>query len=171
MGERELLVLGLLKTQSQHGYQLNDFIERNLGRVSDMKKSTAYLLLKKLNQSGYVDVSVEQDGNRPPKQVYSITPAGEAKFLELLREALNQVDDVTPSGDIGLMYIDYLPRDEALRFLQERVEKVEALLAVYENAPKHGFGVGVDLSIRHRVVLLTTERDWLKQCVEQLPLW
>jgi DNA-binding PadR family transcriptional regulator len=171
MGERELLVLGLLKTQSQHGYQINDFIERNLGRVSDMKKSTAYLLLKKLNQSGYVDVAVEQDGNRPPKQVYSITHAGETKFLELLREALDQVDDVTPAGDIGMMYIDYLPRDEAICFLQGRLAKVEALLAVYMNAPKHGYGVGVDLTIRHRIVLLTAERDWLKLCLEQLPEW
>jgi hypothetical protein len=31
--ERILLLLGLLTTQSQHGYQINEFIEHNLGRV------------------------------------------------------------------------------------------------------------------------------------------
>ncbi|GAF07814.1 PadR family transcriptional regulator [Paenibacillus pini] len=61
MDERELLVLGLLMAQSQHGYQINDFIERNLGQVSDMKKATAYSILKRLDKAGYVDVSVEQE--------------------------------------------------------------------------------------------------------------
>ncbi len=36
--ERALLLLGVLMTQSQHGYQINDFIENALCRVADMKK-------------------------------------------------------------------------------------------------------------------------------------
>ena len=30
MDERALLLLGILRGQSQHGYQINEFIERNL---------------------------------------------------------------------------------------------------------------------------------------------
>ncbi|HYB01600.1 MAG TPA: hypothetical protein VED37_15385 [Ktedonobacteraceae bacterium] len=44
MDERMLLLLGLLKAQSQHGYQINEFIEHNLKRMIDMKRSTAYSL-------------------------------------------------------------------------------------------------------------------------------
>lgn len=166
MDERELLVLGLLKAQSQHGYQINEFIERNLGQVSDMKKSTAYTLLKRLNQSGFVDVTVEQEGNRPLKQVYSITRRGEEKFVELLKATLSHVEDVTPSGDIGIMFIDHLSEAEAVSCLKKRLDKVESLLVVYGNAPKHDHGVGVDLSVQHRLALLATERDWLKQRIE-----
>lgn len=167
MDERELLVLGLLKVQSQHGYQINEFIERNLGRVSDMKKSTAYTLLKRLNQSGYVDVSVEQDGNRPLKQVYSINKSGEAKFLELLKTALSHAEDVTPSGDIGIMFMDHLSNTEIVECLNERLQKIQSMLTVYENMPKHGHGIGIDFSIQHRILLLTTELNWLKQQIEQ----
>ncbi len=86
MDERELLVLGLLMTQSQHGYRINDFIERNLGQVSDMKKATAYAILKRLDKQGCVNVTVEQEGKlaaapdlfdhgRRQKTFFSIAPS------------------------------------------------------------------------------------------------
>jgi DNA-binding PadR family transcriptional regulator len=49
MDERALLLLGVLRVQSQHGYQINEFIERTLGRVTDMKKPTAYAILERLS--------------------------------------------------------------------------------------------------------------------------
>ena len=49
-----VLLLGLLTTQSQHGYQINEFIEHNLGRVSLMKKATAYALLTRMEAAGLV---------------------------------------------------------------------------------------------------------------------
>jgi DNA-binding PadR family transcriptional regulator len=165
MDERELLVLGLLMAQSQHGYQINEFIERNLGRVSDMKKATAYSILKRLDQAGYVEVSVEQEGNRPPRQIYSITASGEARFQELLRSILSSVENVTPSGDIGLMFIDHLPSPEALTLLEERLKRTERLLAMFTSVPRHGHGSGVDLSIGHRIALLKCDRDWLTETI------
>lgn len=168
MDERELLILGLLMTQSQHGYQINDFIERNLGRVSDMKKATAYSLLKRLNQSGYVEVSVEQEGNRPPRQVYSISTEGEARFYALLHEALSYTEDLTPTGDIGLLFLDHLPLPDVIRDLRLRVEKLDALLGLYDRTPKHGNGLGVDLSIEHRVHLMRANREWLLTTIDRL---
>jgi len=166
--ERELLILGLLKAQSQHGYQINEFIERNLGRVYDMKKSTAYAILKRLNQSGCVSVTVEQEGNRPPRQVFSITDEGAKRFDELLRHWLAQVDDTTPTGDIGIMFLDHLPADEVVAYLEQRLEKIEKLLQISESVPGHGHGIGVNLSVRHRIALLQSDRDWLKDAIKQI---
>lgn len=168
MDERELLILGLLMAQSQHGYQINDFIERNLGRVSDMKKATAYSLLKRLNQSGYVHVTVEQEGNRPPRQVYTIAPEGEKRFYDLLHTALSHTEDMTPSGDIGLMFLDHLPLKEVIDNLQKRVDKLELVLQTYARGAKHGNGLGVDLSIEHRVYLMQADRDWLLTVIGRL---
>jgi DNA-binding PadR family transcriptional regulator len=74
--ERALLLLGVLMTQSQHGYQINDFIENRLCRIADMKKATAYAQLDRLHGGGMVDIEIEQVGNRPPRKVYTITDAG-----------------------------------------------------------------------------------------------
>ena len=59
MDERTLLLLGMLRIESQHGYQLNEFIEHNLARVTDMKKPTAYALLDRLEQSGAITSRLE----------------------------------------------------------------------------------------------------------------
>lgn len=165
MDERELLILGLLKAQSQHGYKINEFIERNLGRVSDMKKSTAYAILKRLDQSGLVSSTAGQEGNRPTKKIYSITEAGEEKFDSLLREVLSHSSETTPLGDIGVMFIDHLPPSEVVACLRERLGKVERMLAVYSNTPRHGSGIGVDLAISHHMRILTADRDWLLEAI------
>jgi DNA-binding PadR family transcriptional regulator len=56
--DRQLLLLGLLRRQEMHGYQLNEFIEEKMHSCIDLKKPTAYYLLDKLAQA--VLMSVKQ---------------------------------------------------------------------------------------------------------------
>lgn len=168
MDERELLVLGLLMTQSQHGYQINDFIERNLGQVSDMKKATAYSILKRLDKQGCVDVTVEQEGNRPPRQIYSITDRGRELFYDLLRSSLAHAENVTPAGEIGLMFIDHLSRNDAKELLKIKLEKMNQLIEACSSIPSHEEGIGVNLSFRHRLALLECNRTFLIETIQEL---
>ena len=168
MDERALLLLGLLKAQSQHGYQLHEFIELNLSRVTDMKKPTAYAILDRLNRGGYVDVRTEQPGNRPARKVYSITAAGEDLFQRLLREQLAATAQPTRMGDIGAMFVDELPRDEACSLLGQRLARLEEQIALYERTPPHGHGLGVDLAIERVLCQLRADRDWLRRALLRL---
>ncbi|MEC0370528.1 PadR family transcriptional regulator [Paenibacillus chibensis] len=168
MDERELLVLGLLMTQSQHGYQINDFIERNLGQVSDMKKATAYSILKRLDKQGCVDVTVEQEGNRPPRQIYSITDHGKKEFYDLLRSSLAHAENVTPAGEIGLMFIDHLSRNDARELLEIKLDKMNELIETLTKIPPHEEGIGVNLSFRHRLALLECNRKFLQETIKEL---
>jgi len=162
--ERELLILGLLKAQSQHGYQINEFIEKNLGRVSNMKKATAYAILKRLENEGYAESSPGQEGNRPTKHVYSITEKGEMRFEKLLREVLSSADDTIPAEEIGIMFIDHLSARDALACLEARLKKIERMIDEYRNVPKHN-GLGVDLAISRRIRMFEANRDWLKETI------
>lgn len=168
MDERALLLLGLLKAQSQHGYQLNEFIEKNLSRVTDMKKATAYATLDKLKAAGLITETVEQEGNRPPRKVYAITEAGEAEFHRLLIETLSAADRFVLAGDIGLMFLDHLSREDAVACLQGRLSAVEERLALHAQTPQHGHGIGVDLAVEHIQVLMQADRDWLRGVIERL---
>jgi DNA-binding PadR family transcriptional regulator len=159
--ERALLLLGLLRAQSQHGYQINEFIEHNLGRITDMKKATAYATLDRLAQDGYVDVHTEQAGNRPPRRVYSITPAGEAQLLALVRANLARHDPLALAGNVGLFFVDELPRAEAIGCLRRRLAALEEALAENERTPAHGHGIGIDLAVDRQRTLLRADRDWL----------
>jgi DNA-binding PadR family transcriptional regulator len=166
--ERELLLLGILNVQSQHGYQINEFIERNLSRVTDMKKPTAYALLERLSQAGFVEVRSEQEGKRPPRKVYSITPAGERVFIRLLRENLARAERMTFAGDVGLMFLDHLPREEVLDLLDQRLTHLREQISTYEQAPRHEHGLGVDLALEHNLVLLRAEQVWLTATIQRL---
>ncbi len=168
MDERALLLLGILKAQSQHGYQINEFIEQNLSRVTDMKKATAYAVLDRLSRNEYVSVKSEQAGNRPPRKVYTITSSGEELFLKLLRENLCSFDSPVFAGDIGLMFLDELPRVDALECLSQRLDKVDRQIAIYRQAPPHGHGLGVDLALDHGLHLLRANREWLANTIDRL---
>jgi len=168
LDERELLLLGILKVQSQHGYQINEFIERNLSRVTDMKKPTAYALLERLSQAGYVEVRSEQEGKRPPRKVYSITPSGERVFIDLLRENLARAERMTFAGDVGLMFLDHLPQAEALDLLRQRLSHLKEQISAHERAPRHEHSQGVDLAMEHILMLLRAEQTWLTATIQRL---
>lgn len=168
MDERTLLLLGMLRIESQHGYQLNEFIEHNLARVTDMKKPTAYALLERLEQSSAITARMEQEGARPPRKVYAITPQGERLFLKLLRETLAAASPYVIAGDIGLMFLDALPLDEALALLRQRLEAVREQVAALDRVPAHKMGLGVDLTIEHQAVLLRADEAWLSRLIERL---
>jgi DNA-binding PadR family transcriptional regulator len=168
MDERMLLLLGILKAQSQHGYQINEFIEHNLGRVIGMKKPTAYALLERLSQEGYVTVRAEQGNSGPPRKVYAITPAGEALFLTLLRSSLAEPDHIALPGDIALMFLDHVSRADGIQLLQQRLAKLDAQIARYEQAPQHKHGIGVDLALARDLRLLQADRAWLTETLGQL---
>ena len=166
MDDRALLLLGILRTQSLHGYQLNDFIGKNLSRVIEMKKATAYAILDRLHESGYILVHLEQKGNRPPRQVYTITPKGEEHFLALLRDNLSKADRTSFAGDIGLMFFDQLSKEETVNLLKHRLSELQVDLAMYEQAAKNGMHTpGITLAIEHTLALLQADHDWLSKLI------
>jgi transcriptional regulator, PadR family len=165
---RSLLLLGLLMGQSQHGYQINDFIEKNLSAVTDMKKPTAYATLDKLNQKGYIDIHFEQEGNRPVRKVYTINEKGRNYFFQLLRENLSSPRQVNDEGDIGLMFTDFLPPEETVAALRERLRKNKGLMKLFQQTPSHGKRSGVNLVVEHKIAMLKAEIAFLEKTIERL---
>jgi DNA-binding PadR family transcriptional regulator len=158
MGNK-LLLLGLLRRQEMHGYQLFEFIERDLGYCTDLKKPTAYYLLNKMAQDGWIEEEIVQDGNRPPRRVYRMTQAGETAYQHLLRESLEDYSPVTFKEDVGLAFIDDLDPGEARRLLGLRRAALQAALADVQATPTHVGGM--QWAIDHQIFHLQTELDWL----------
>jgi DNA-binding PadR family transcriptional regulator len=164
MDHHALLLLGLLKNQAQHGYQLNDFIEKNLARVTNLKKATAYALLERLRESSLVVVKLEQEGNRPPRKVYAITPSGEVEFLELLRIELSHAELISSPESTALMFMNELEPDERVACLNTRLEQLAFHINNLEQIPAHKSAV--NLALERQLVLLKADRDWLMGVLE-----
>jgi len=164
--ERELLLLGLLQKEEMHGYQLHEFIDSFMQTCVDLKKSTAYYLLEKMAKDGYVTRTEEREGNRPPRRVYHLTPAGEERFLDLLRQNLASYLPAKFPGDTGLTFLDNLPPAEAVTLLAQRRQQLAEALAIIEQAPPHTGTL--QLMLEHQHIHLQSELNWLDNVIEQL---
>lgn len=168
METNRLLLLGLLKSQEQHGYQLMDFVERNLANLHSLKKATAYYELKRMEEQGLVSVRIEQDEGRPPRRVYAMTEAGEASFADLMRECLRDADPLGSATLTGLMFLDHLAPDECGDLLAEKVDGLKRHLVAYERAPSHGPNSTIDLAIQHVRARLAMEITWYEKLIVEL---
>jgi DNA-binding PadR family transcriptional regulator len=164
--DRQLLLLGLLRRQEMHGYQINEFIEEKMHFCINLKKSTAYYVLDKLAQEGYVEVEHAQEGNRPPRRVYHITQAGEAYFTELLRENLSDYTPTYYPADIGLAFINQLPPPEITSCLKLKRDKIQTELENLHQVPGHT-GPLLHVLKRNRR-LLQAELDWLDDLLAEM---
>ncbi len=164
--ERKLLLLGLLRGHEMHGYQLNEFIDSHLGASVHLKKPTAYRLLNNMAEDGWVTYREEREGNRPPRRVYAITPQGEAAFQQLLRESLSDYKPVDFPGNIGLLFLDALPVEEALSLLQKRRAIVESMLQMVHTHEVHH--QSYQLLLLHQTRHLSTELEWVDEVIARL---
>jgi len=166
--DRALLLLGVLMTQSRHGYQINEFIERQLCDVVTMKKPTAYALLDRLAGDGYISVHIEQEGNRPPRKVYTITDAGRALFDDLLQANLSSLETPVFNDDIGLMFLNHLPHERIIDLLRQRLRKLERVLENAVEVPPHGGMLTLDIALDHVATLRRADRDWVAATLTRL---
>lgn len=164
--ERELLLLGFLRQAAMHGYMLNEFIERDMAVCTDLKKPTAYYLLDKMEKQGWITQHADQEGNRPARRVYAITPEGEQQFQQLLRENLSNFQPVKHINDIGMAFLDALTPAEALDLLNTRRDTLAAELATARKVPEHSGAL--QWIVRHHVYHLESEMRWLDEVINQL---
>lgn len=167
--ERALLLLGLLSTHPQHGYQMNEFIEKNLGRVSLMKKATAYAMLSRMENAGLVEASEGREGNRPTRRVYSITDDGLKEMMDMLEAILGDPEYQPPFGDIAVMFIDILESDRAAELIRKRLDWMDEEIRFMESAPSHeAHKQSIDLGISRRLALMKADRDWFAELLVKL---
>ena len=107
-----------------------------------------------------------REGNRPQRRVYRMTDEGEAVFQRLLRENLADFTAAKTSSDIGLAFVDALPKPESLRLLEQRRDTLARQLAETKEAPLHAGGP--QLLIEHQLSYLRNELAWLTTAIERV---
>jgi len=161
--EKKLLLLGLLHQQEMHGYQLFEFIDRDLSACTDLKRPTAYYLLNKMAQDGWIAEEQMQEGNRPPRKVYRLTPLGESVFQDLLRQNLSAYTPVNFPGDTGMAFLDSIAPQEALALLRERRAAMAAALDEASAVPAHQGSL--QWVVAHQARHLAAELEWLDEVI------
>ncbi len=83
----EHALLGLLREQPRHGYDLYQRLSdpAGLGLIWRLKQSQLYALLAKLEAEGYLTATLKPQEARPTRRIYRLTPAGRAAYLAWVR--------------------------------------------------------------------------------------
>jgi len=146
-----------------YGYQINELIDSHFDLVVNITKPTAYRLLSKMAEDGWIVSREETIGNRPPRKIFSITPQGERAFQELLQRSLVEYNPTRQSSVISLAFLQFLPSNAVLPLLQERRERVQHLLGKLSQSQGHQseFGVMFENQRRH----IETELLWIEELI------
>jgi DNA-binding PadR family transcriptional regulator len=128
-----MAVLGLLKEQDMHGYELKKRLADVFGSSSAVSFGSLYPALARLEAAGAVRVVTSPSGQSPPsgataglgphessrRKVYGITPAGVAAFEELLTDSQGGGEDER-SFNLRLAFARYLPPEGLVGMLEQR---------------------------------------------------
>ncbi len=109
----DLAILGFLKEQPRHGYDLRRRLSE-LG-LRSVSFGSLYPALRRLDRNRFVETV---DGARR-KKVYRITTAGEARFKELIENRTTEDED-DRSFNLRVAFFKYLDPEVRLRLLEQR---------------------------------------------------
>ncbi len=164
--EYDLLLLGLIRKQAMHGYQIMETIQLALTSCVDLKKPTAYFLLNRMAKVGWIMADEQKGGNRPAKKVYQLTPEGEKAFHQLLRENLNTSHFPEHLNDFGLIFSEELDDSELEKSLQTRRQQLEKEIERVKSAPIHPGRI--QWMLEHQLSTLQHELDWNTSLLERI---
>ena len=161
-------LLGLLMFKPQHGYELHQAFERDLGRVWHIGLSQLYSQLKQLEEAGLVRVETVPQDNRPPRKVYHLTPEGESVFTDWVHEPTPYLRRIRVEflarlyffRQLSLPGLDQLVTEQSA-VCQTRVEHFDQLLAGTEDPFRR-------CVLEFRRGQLKAVIHWLERCLEVL---
>ena len=163
-----LVILGLLRERPLYGYEIKQLIEEYMADWTSIAFGSIYFALDKLAEEGLIEkAAVQQEGSRPSRSVYEITPAGREEFLSLLRSTWSEVERSYSSLDVGLFFISALPQEEVVGYVRRRITQLEKSLGYlrdHEDAQMQDANVPpvAKAIFGHTLYHLQAELSWTK---------
>ena len=168
----EFAILGLLKEQDLHGYEIRRRLGEILGPIARFSFGTLYPALNQLEEMQAVavlDVTKSRTGltTERGRKVYGITTIGQSLFEELLDSQGTTEDD--KSFALRLAFAQYLPNEARLRLLLRRREQLAVRLRESQDALISRQGRLNDYSrslMEHSSEVISNDISWLDRLIE-----
>ncbi len=172
-------LLGILSCEPMTGYEVKQFFDTSVQHFWNAELSQIYPTLKGLEESGFVDMRVEVQQNRPNRKIYAITDTGRDEFLRWVRET-KQPSDLRDPFLIKIFFGTEVPIDDVLVLLRRQMEEQQKILLFSETVLRQKIREGVKhwQSTRHGLFwTLTLELaiayrrayiDWCEQSMRML---
>ncbi|MFF2552065.1 PadR family transcriptional regulator [Nocardia sp. NPDC058058] len=130
-----LLVLAVVRLLGPvHGYDVRrELLSWHADDWANVKPGSVYGALNTLARDGLISVGeVGQEGARPERTTYRLTPEGEKQFGEMLRDALFDADQLKHPYFATVALFPHAPKQDVIAALRSRILKFEAALVFLE---------------------------------------
>jgi DNA-binding PadR family transcriptional regulator len=164
MRDQELILLGLLKESPKHGYEIKVRIQSILTLFAGIDITSIYYPLKVLEKQGCVVKIADKTGNRPARQVYSLTPKGHARFKELLTQSFLDFRRPQFTLDVSLYFLPFIDKNIARRRLRARsviLKQLEQQLSTLISTPATQQSLPLQRILEHNLRMVQSERKFL----------
>lgn len=172
-----LYILGFLKRMgSMHGYLIKKTIGEQVSDFARIKLPAIYYHLDRLEKAGWIASTLEREGSRPERRVFSVTEEGEKNLLRLLTGLLSRKYRPEFEIDAALYFLDSFPGvDEILASLEVRESdmnrQLQKLQAHREEIMSDTDGIGKKVAwvlFDHHESHYRSELDWIRRAVEKI---
>lgn len=172
MIEQELLFLGLLKERPRHGYEIKKQLRDILFPFIGVELKSIYYPLGILEKKSLVIKKAAQQGRRPQRLVYELTPKGHIRFNELLKKSFLDFRRPQFSLNLSLYFLKFIKPKIAKRRLQARISILEKLsrslnqtFSSLSKTKTHPFLLSI---IEHDRQMVKTESKFLLSLIQNL---
>jgi DNA-binding PadR family transcriptional regulator len=127
----ELLVLALLMHWPLHAYRLAKIANQIVGPEEQISTGTLSSLLSRLMQAGLITPADPGTSPFPAERasrVFALTPAGRARFLELMMDTTSHPGSYRRLFHIKALHMEFLPLDNQLFLVEHYLTHCRQLL-------------------------------------------
>ncbi|MBF4695811.1 PadR family transcriptional regulator [Fusibacter ferrireducens] len=171
-------ILGLLlRYGPQHGYKLMQLIEERISDFAKIKLPTLYYHLQKLDEQAYISRSMDKEGNRPEKFIYTITEKGinyyDVLYNQMLEEeyspefAIDGVLFYSDQADQSVLFskLEKKKNDLGIKIEQIKNHKITSMAHIDDQGQKCA-----ELIFDHHICHLEAEYSWLNSVLKGLKI-
>lgn len=123
-----LSILSFLCERPMHPYEIKHLMqERRHDTFVKLRGGSLYSTIDRLEADGLiVATGTEREGRRPERTTYALTPDGETRLLDSVRDAITNPAPEFPHFGLMIAFLPHLMPSEAVALLRERVARLEA---------------------------------------------
>jgi PadR family transcriptional regulator, regulatory protein AphA len=158
----EYLILGVLAGGHLHGYDLYQYLEKNLGRIWTLGRSQTYALLSRMEQAGLVAHQRQAQEKRPDRKNFSLTPAGRKIFNNWVKAPVEHIRDLRLEFLAKIHFLEKDDRKSVEKLIESQQEVCRNRLSRMEER-KRGASSGMEhLTYDFRQSQTKAALEWLQ---------
>lgn len=169
-----LAILSCLSERPMHPYQISATLKhRNKEASIRLNYGSLYSVVGSLLKQGLIaEHATSQEGNRPQRTVYEITPEGETELVDWMRELIRMPVKEYPALEAGLALLPVLAPTVVVELLRERSDRLRASIeredAGIAEATRMGLPQVLSIEGEYAVALLRAERDFVERLIKSI---